>query len=105
MADRGRGLRRGRPHRGGDRRGSDVYEELGPTVVRHVDVEIGGSRPAPRSMTSAPMSCRTATGLCWQDYSRGADRGVHMNWTLEVVVVPVADVDRAKAFYRSEEHT
>ena len=22
-----------------------------------------------------------------------------MNWTLEVVVVPVADVDRAKAFY------
>jgi catechol 2,3-dioxygenase-like lactoylglutathione lyase family enzyme len=23
----------------------------------------------------------------------------HMNWTLEVVVVPVSDVDRAKAFY------
>lgn len=23
-----------------------------------------------------------------------------MNWTLEVVVVPVADIDRAKAFYR-----
>jgi hypothetical protein len=22
-----------------------------------------------------------------------------MNWTLEVVVVPVSDVDRAKAFY------
>lgn len=25
-----------------------------------------------------------------------------MNWTLEVVVVPVADVDRAIAFYRDE---
>ncbi len=24
--------------------GSDVYEELGPTVVHHVDVEIGGER-------------------------------------------------------------
>jgi catechol 2,3-dioxygenase-like lactoylglutathione lyase family enzyme len=24
---------------------------------------------------------------------------MHMNWTLEVVVVPVSDVDRAKAFY------
>src|SRR5919106_4281717 len=27
------------------------------------------------------------------------NEGTHMNWTLEVVVVPVADVDRAKAFY------
>jgi hypothetical protein len=26
--------------------GSDVSEELGPTVVHHVDVEIGGSRPS-----------------------------------------------------------
>ena len=26
--------------------GSDVYEELGPPVVHHVDVEIGGSRPS-----------------------------------------------------------
>ena len=25
-----------------------------------------------------------------------------MNWTLEVVVVPVADIDRAKAFYADE---
>jgi catechol 2,3-dioxygenase-like lactoylglutathione lyase family enzyme len=25
-----------------------------------------------------------------------------MNWTLEVVVVPVADVDRAKAFYAEQ---
>jgi catechol 2,3-dioxygenase-like lactoylglutathione lyase family enzyme len=25
-----------------------------------------------------------------------------MNWTLEVVVVPVSDVDRAKAFYREK---
>ena len=28
-----------------------------------------------------------------------------MDWKLELVSVPVADVDRAKAFYRSEEHT
>src|ERR671919_2209162 len=27
------------------------------------------------------------------------NEGTHMNWTLEVVVVPVADVDRAKGFY------
>ena len=26
----------------------------------------------------------------------------HMNWTLEVVVVPVSDVDRAKAFYAEQ---
>ena len=26
--------------------GSDVHEELGPTVVHHVDVEMGGSRPS-----------------------------------------------------------
>jgi hypothetical protein len=26
--------------------GSDVYEKFGPTVVHHVDVEIGGSRPS-----------------------------------------------------------
>ncbi|HEX2289439.1 MAG TPA: hypothetical protein VHH53_04425 [Pseudonocardiaceae bacterium] len=26
--------------------GSDVYEELGPPIVHHVDVEIGGSRPS-----------------------------------------------------------
>jgi catechol 2,3-dioxygenase-like lactoylglutathione lyase family enzyme len=25
-----------------------------------------------------------------------------MNWTLEVVIVPVSDVDRAKAFYRDQ---
>ena len=25
-----------------------------------------------------------------------------MNWTLEVVVVPVSDVDRAKAFYAEQ---
>lgn len=25
-----------------------------------------------------------------------------MNWTLEVVVVPVSDVDRAKAFYADQ---
>src|SRR5688572_32726463 len=25
-----------------------------------------------------------------------------MNWTLEVIVVPVADVDRAKAFYSEQ---
>jgi catechol 2,3-dioxygenase-like lactoylglutathione lyase family enzyme len=25
-----------------------------------------------------------------------------MNWTLEVVVVPVADIDRAKAFYADQ---
>jgi catechol 2,3-dioxygenase-like lactoylglutathione lyase family enzyme len=25
-----------------------------------------------------------------------------MNWTLEVVVVPVSDVDRAKAFYAQQ---
>jgi catechol 2,3-dioxygenase-like lactoylglutathione lyase family enzyme len=27
---------------------------------------------------------------------------MHMNWTLEVVVVPVSDVDRAKAFYANQ---
>ncbi len=25
-----------------------------------------------------------------------------MNWTLEVVVVPVSDIDRAKAFYAEQ---
>jgi catechol 2,3-dioxygenase-like lactoylglutathione lyase family enzyme len=29
-------------------------------------------------------------------------RNAIMNWTLEVVVVPVADVDRAKAFYADQ---
>jgi len=29
-------------------------------------------------------------------------RKKHMNWTLEVVVVPVSDVDRAKAFYAEQ---
>ena len=32
--------------------------------------------------------------------SSGIRHGLRdMNWTLEVVIVPVADVDRAKAFY------
>ena len=29
-------------------------------------------------------------------------KGERVNWTLEVVVVPVADVDRAKAFYAEQ---
>src|SRR3954452_9473812 len=29
-------------------------------------------------------------------------KGAPMNWTLEVVVVPVTDVDRAKAFYSEQ---
>ncbi len=36
-------------------------------------------------------------------YVRGmeeTERDVEMNWTLEVVVVPVSDLDRSKAFYR-----
>jgi hypothetical protein len=37
--------------------GSDVYEELGPTVVHHVDVEIGGSRPS-LPMPQAPDDAR-----------------------------------------------
>ena len=36
---------------------SDVYEELGPTVVHHVDVEIGGSRPS-LPMPQAPDDAR-----------------------------------------------
>lgn len=30
------------------------------------------------------------------------DRDDEMNWTLEVVVVPVSDVDRSRAFYRDQ---
>jgi uncharacterized protein YndB with AHSA1/START domain/catechol 2,3-dioxygenase-like lactoylglutathione lyase family enzyme len=32
----------------------------------------------------------------------GSERSLPMNWTLEVVVVPVSDVDRAKAFYADQ---
>ena len=47
----------------------------------------------------APAPAPTPTG--W--YVRGmeeTERDVEMNWTLEVVVVPVSDLDRSKAFYR-----
>jgi catechol 2,3-dioxygenase-like lactoylglutathione lyase family enzyme len=35
-------------------------------------------------------------------YERTARKEMRMNWTLEVVVVPVADIDRAKAFYADQ---
>ena len=34
--------------------------------------------------------------------SSNSTKGTKMNWTLEVVVVPVSDVDRAKAFYSEQ---
>jgi predicted enzyme related to lactoylglutathione lyase len=42
-----------------------------------------------------------ALGRHWSDtYPRTED--VHMDWTLEVVIVPVSDIDRAIAFYRDQ---
>jgi catechol 2,3-dioxygenase-like lactoylglutathione lyase family enzyme len=46
-----------------------------------------------------PMSWGSAPGLLSKQLTRHPPSEESMNWTLEVVVVPVADVDRAKAFY------
>lgn len=34
--------------------------------------------------------------------NRTTTKGTSMNWTLEVVVVPVSDIDRAKSFYADQ---
>ncbi len=57
-----------------------------------VPVKLGG-----RTVIEAPASPTCATA-----FANGIDRTkeeAFMNWTLEVVVVPVSDVDRAKTFY------
>jgi hypothetical protein len=42
--------------------GNDIYEELGPTVVHRLDVEIGGSQPS-LPMPQAPDDARKRFGL------------------------------------------
>lgn len=49
-------------------------------------------------------SCCLATlGTGWEGwYVLGMENENEMNWTLEVVVVPVSDLDRSLAFYRDQ---
>ena len=63
--------------------GSGVYEELGPTVVHRLDVEIGGSQPS-LPMTQAPDDARkrfllrngqTGNGGSASDYPLAAHYG------------------------------
>ncbi|MCP2277405.1 hypothetical protein APR11_005242 [Nocardia amikacinitolerans] len=47
------------------------------------------------------MGAKSAYGLVGTKKPCDA-KGIGMNWTLEVVVVPVSDIDRAKAFYSEQ---
>src|SRR5439155_1129717 len=54
-----------------------------------------------RPSRSRPRAGRSSSSRSWR--SRRPDgRDVRMNWTLEVVVLPVRDIDRSVAFYRDK---
>src|SRR3954468_16587881 len=66
------------------------------------------SRPRFSSSIFVPMNCIPSLGLLAEGVHHDGtgpsydDRRRFMNWTLEVVSVPVSDVDRAKAFYAEQ---
>src|SRR5437868_11086722 len=74
----------------------------------------GGTRPGDRAGHRAPggLTGPASTGYCPRRNSSGGrrprrriepeSRGTSMDWTLEVVILPVSDIDRSVAFYRDQ---
>src|SRR5262249_33090671 len=84
-----------RPVRGARARGSPLVS-TSPTSCEAATGKIG------EKIIGGPISFRGVVRFMVEDVGGAAARNVRrkiMNWTLELIVVPVTDIDRAKAFY------
>jgi catechol 2,3-dioxygenase-like lactoylglutathione lyase family enzyme len=88
-----------------------IYFALGygndapPTIESHPERAASPILPYFGARTLGRLATRCAAHGVLNGRTLSADRQArskHMNWTLEVIVVPVSDVDRAKAFYAEQ---